>query len=81
MNRGLLLAGLAIATGLFFAYRIFFVLNNGADFASRDWLLYDCATGIYMFLMSSFLMSLFTERQKMDSLASTSEPTKMDDTK
>lgn len=68
VNRGLMLGGLSIASGLFFAYRIFYVMANNADFPPKDWLLFDGAVGIYMYLTSSFLLTLYKQRVEIDAL-------------
>lgn len=60
----------SIIVGIFFLYRIAFVLHTGNDFNPKDWILYDLAIGFYMLFNSLFLFSLFNERKRLDALDS-----------
>jgi hypothetical protein len=65
-TNGYRLAAFSASAGLFFIFRIFFIIQNNKDFDPRDWLIYDCAIGFYMLYMCIFLYRLFKERQKID---------------
>ena len=66
LKSGYQLSFFSFAIGLFFLYRIGFVLTYNKDFSLTDWFVYDIAIGVYMLLNNFFLLMLFTERKKME---------------
>jgi len=76
VKHGYRLSLFSMIVGAFFLYRIAYVVQTGNDFGSKDWFLYDLAIGFYMLFNSLFLLSLFRERKRLDSLAKREEETK-----
>ncbi len=66
LKNGYQLSFFAFAIGLFFLYRIVYVVSFSKDFGLTDWFAYDIAIGVYMLLNNFFLLMLFTERKKME---------------
>lgn len=66
LKNGYQLSLFAFAIGLFFLYRIGYVVSLSKDFSITDWFVYDIAIGVYMLLNNFFLLMLFTERRKME---------------
>jgi hypothetical protein len=68
LAHGYITACVAIVSGLNFFYRIYFIYTNGHDFAAMDWLLPNLFTGVFMFLSSYFLLSLYRERRRIEKI-------------
>lgn len=68
IQRGYITAMMAIVSGLFFFYRVYFIIMHNYDFQSSDWLMYDLMTGIFMFMSSHFMLSLYRERRRIEKL-------------
>lgn len=66
LKSGYQLSFFSFAIGLFFLYRIGFVLTYNKDFSLTDWFTYDVAIVVYMLMNNLFLLMLFKERKKME---------------
>jgi hypothetical protein len=68
LRRGYFAAAIAIILGLFYIFRVFYIVSNHKDFDSGDWMLSDMFTGIDMFMSSHFFLSLYRERRRIEKL-------------
>jgi hypothetical protein len=79
IRNGYIVAGISILTACFFTFRIFYIITQGKDFASNDWLSYDFLVGFYMFLNSYFILSLYRERRRIEKLTEDRNDDKLSD--
>jgi hypothetical protein len=79
IRNGYIVAGISILTACFFTFRIFYIITQGKDFESHDWLSYDFLVGFYMFLNSYFILSLYRERRRIEKLTEDRNDDKLSD--
>lgn len=59
LRRGYYLVLASLSFAFFHATRIVVVVQTNTDFSSYQWLLYDLCVGLYLFIGSSYIFSLF----------------------
>jgi hypothetical protein len=59
LRRGYYLVLASFSFAIFHATRIVVVVQTNTDFSSYQWLLYDLCVGLYLFIGSSYIFSLF----------------------
>lgn len=55
-----------IIYGLFFYFRIGYIINTNSDFTYQDWFLLDMSTGLFMLLISILVAALLRYRSKLN---------------
>lgn len=55
-----------IIYGLFFYFRIGYIINTNSDFTYQDWFLFDVTTGAFMLLISILVAALFRYRSQLN---------------
>lgn len=56
----------SIIYGLFFYFRIGYIINTNSDFTYQDWFLFDVTTGAFMLLISILVAALFRYRSQLN---------------
>lgn len=56
----------SIIYGLFFYFRIGYIINTNNDFTYQDWFLFDVTTGAFMLLISILVAALFRYRSQLN---------------
>lgn len=52
--------------GLFFYFRIGYIINTNSDFTYQDWFLLDVSTGLFTLLISVLVAALFRYRSELN---------------
>lgn len=55
-----------IIYGLFFYFRIGYIISTNSDFTYQDWFLLDMSTGIFMLIISILVAALFRYRSQLN---------------
>ena len=56
----------SIIYGLFFYFRIGYIINTNSDFTYQDWFLLDMSTGLFMLVISILVAALFRYRSQLN---------------
>lgn len=65
-KRGYQLSVFSFAIGIFFIYRIGYVVSLNKDFDVPDWLMYDVLIALYLLLNNLFIVYVFSVRKKLE---------------